>query len=414
MAERPDLTLEFLADGCPDCGRRIAEMPVDPVSVPDDFNWKARDYEAFRQFMLEDLAAADPERQRWTSADMEVALVEVLAAGLDRASHALDTVFAERFLATARRPDSLVNLLKMIDGIDPAWEGVGANLVEEERERYGFTTTSGVDQVTGLRNALTARPQLMDVARTQGLEQLGEIQSFITLDDLADFLSACPIIAQTMLRYRIEAGFGVYEAVVLLTDTGMRLHDLVSELGTQRDAFAEFFFDERDRAIPPDQAVHGLKLIDDTMLDATSIRTALTRLIQPLLPIGTDLRLLDGNRVGIYLRLCVHVADNYYRSEVEMVVRQTLSAESGQFFDPANLAFGEPLYLSDLQEALMKLPGVAGVVINRFQIAGRPETDATTSGVLAPGKGEAMILDNADPSSETGYILLQMSGGLLG
>ncbi len=118
MAERPIPDLVFLPDGCPDCGKRQVTLPSDPVPIPDDFDWTARDFEGFRRVMFEDMAASDPERQRWTSADMEMVIIETLAAGLDRASHTLDAVFAERFTQTARMPVSLVMLLKMIDGVD--------------------------------------------------------------------------------------------------------------------------------------------------------------------------------------------------------------------------------------------------------------------------------------------------------
>jgi hypothetical protein len=412
MADRPQAELEFLEDGCPDCARRRVVLPRPPVPVPDDFDWSVRDFEGFRRVMLEDLAASDPERRRWTEADMEVALVEVLAAGLDRASHALDQVFAERFVTTARMPRSLVLLLKMIDGIDPAFEAVGAELTEAERARHGFDGSA--DQVSALRAAMEARPALMDVARAAGLSELGTIQSFITLDDLSAFLAACPLITQALVRWRMEAGFGVFEAVVLMTETERRLHDTVSELGPAAAAFTDWVLAERDRAIPPEQSVHPLLLLDETALAGFSIRTAIARLVTPLLPIGTSLRLIDGVRVGVFIRLCVHISPSFFRSEVEAEVRAVLSAAPGRLFDPENYGFGDALYLSDVQEALMAVAGVDGVLINRLQIAGRPESEATASGVLTPGPQEALTLDPVNPSSETGYVLLELRGGQVG
>jgi hypothetical protein len=50
---------------------------------------------------------------------MEVLIVELLAAAFDRASHALDAVQAERYLDSARRPESVRRLLKLI-GYDAA------------------------------------------------------------------------------------------------------------------------------------------------------------------------------------------------------------------------------------------------------------------------------------------------------
>ena len=64
--------------------------------------------------MLEELAARFPERQRWTVADLEVALVEILANSLDGLSDMADRVFAEGYLQSAKRPDSLRRLLGII------------------------------------------------------------------------------------------------------------------------------------------------------------------------------------------------------------------------------------------------------------------------------------------------------------
>lgn len=411
MADRPIAALEYLPDGCPDCGRRRVRLPSDPVAVPDDFDWSVRDFEGFRRVMLEDLAAADPERQRWTEADMELVLIEVLAAGLDRASHALDTVFAERFVATARMPRSLVLLLKMIDGIDLSVAAVKAELTGKERSKYGFEGSSSA--IDALEAALTARPQLMDVARAAGLSDLTSIQSFITLDDLANFLKSCPLIAQVQLRWRMEAGFGVYEAVTLLTEPERRLHDQVSEF-TAADALIAWAIGERDRAVPPNQSQHPMLLLDETTLPNFSLRSATTRIVSPLLPIGTSLRLIDGARVGVFIRLCVHVQASFYQTEVETAVRHVLSTASGQLFDPANYGFGDVLYLSDVQEALMAVPGVEGVLMNRLQVAGRPASDATASGILRPGIQEALTLDPDNPSSETGYVVLELRGGQVG
>lgn len=413
MADRPPLDLTFNDGSCDDCGRRTARLPGMPVAVPDDFDWTARDYEGFRRVMLEDLAASDPERQRWTEADIELAIVEVCAAGLDRLSHALDTGFAEHFAQKALLPASLIAHLEMIDGIDAAWTAVRAHLVPEERKLYGFDGAAA-SQIDTLHAAMQARPLLMDVARVAGLQGLGTIQSFITLDDLRLFLESCPAIVQAAVRFSSRSGTGTYVATVLLAESEARLLDRVDAAADGGDAFLDFFRNEQDRGIPPQEAGGAGQVLSDAEILALSLRAALTRLIEPLLPIGTRLRLVDGKRVGIYLRLCVHVAPNYFRSEVEMAVRQLLSAGEGQFFDPFKWSFGEALVLSDLQEALMGLAGVEGVLINKLQIAGRPLDDATATGILRPRSDEALTLDPDVPGPRSGYLVLKMTGGQLG
>jgi hypothetical protein len=415
MAERPRQVLRFDPAGCPDCGRRVVQLPRELTSVPDDFDWTARDFEGFRRVMLEDLAAADPERQRWTEADQEVVIVELLAAGLDRASHALDAVFAERFPQTARLPRSLIALLTMVDGIDAAWTAVLALLTPHERDAYGFIdgpAGPALSQRDALLKALSARPMLMEVAREAGLAGLGQVVSLITLEDLRRFIESCPLVAQAGVFHRIEAGQSVYEVRTILAEPELRLHDVGAEVGLLRQAFYDFFFHERDRSIPPGQAVHALLEIDEPALDSASIRTVLGWLVEPLLPIGARLRFVDGARAGIFLRLCVEVAANYFRSEVEMAVRRLLSAEPGAFFDPQDWKFGEPLYQSDLFEALMGLEGVKGVVFSRIRIVGR--SGSYQSGVLRPQADEALVLDPGDANPRSGYVVLALAGGRLG
>ncbi|MEM1302966.1 MAG: hypothetical protein AAGH17_10305, partial [Pseudomonadota bacterium] len=73
MADLPAPELRF-ESGCPDCGSRAAVLPLPLPRIDDDFDWKARDYDSFRLFMMQELASRFPERRRWTSADMEVVI----------------------------------------------------------------------------------------------------------------------------------------------------------------------------------------------------------------------------------------------------------------------------------------------------------------------------------------------------
>ena len=111
ILNKPDLTYQ---DSCGDCGRREIRLP-EPLPVHgNDFDWLLRDYDSYRLFMLEELAARFNERRRWTPADMEVVIVEALAVELDQLSDMLDRVHAEAFLETARRPESVRRLLSLI------------------------------------------------------------------------------------------------------------------------------------------------------------------------------------------------------------------------------------------------------------------------------------------------------------
>jgi hypothetical protein len=153
MAELPPPKLLFDEScDCGDCAAREISLPR-PLPPPgDDFEWLVRDYDGFRAFMMEELAARFTERTRWTPADMEVVIVETLAVVLDQLSNMLDRVTSEGFLATARRPQSVRRLLKMI-GFDAVRD---ANVsTPEELERLWLTS-----------------PHLMEAAREQGPRQI--------------------------------------------------------------------------------------------------------------------------------------------------------------------------------------------------------------------------------------------------
>ena len=136
MAENPQITLEF-GGRCPDCAERRVALPPALPAVGDDFDWLVRDFDSLRRFMLEELAARFPERRRWTPGDLEVVLLEVLAAVLDQLSDMADRTAAEALLETARRPQSVRRLLSLI-GFDAATD-----------EGVEFTTV-GSDAFNGL------------------------------------------------------------------------------------------------------------------------------------------------------------------------------------------------------------------------------------------------------------------------
>ena len=63
MAEldRPELIFDR---GCPDPGTRSVELPAPLPEIGDDFDWSLRDYDGFRDAMLEELQVRFPERRR--------------------------------------------------------------------------------------------------------------------------------------------------------------------------------------------------------------------------------------------------------------------------------------------------------------------------------------------------------------
>ncbi|AML51920.1 hypothetical protein [Falsihalocynthiibacter arcticus] len=417
MAQRPELQLSFTPGDCPDCGSRRADMPPAAVAVPDDIDLTARDFEGLRQLMLESLVLDNPDRQRWSEADLEVAIVEVLAAGLDQMSHSIDVLFAERFLQTARWPRSVVRLLTMIDGVAPAVSALRRLMREDERDRFGFDDPT-LAPAGALFAALEAHPQLTETAKFAALEGVNRLVSCISLDDLRDHLREVPLFSQVQVRYLTEGGIAIYEAAILLQDSNWRLVSPIDDLGQFATDFIDYFRDVEADLTPPADGLAsgstGLPALTDTEIRQTSIRAAVTYVLQPLMPIGTRFRLIEGQTIGVYMRLCVEVAPTYFRSEVGAAVRDVLSTGPAGLFQQAKFGFGQPLYVSDIQEALSALEGVEGVIISHLQMVGVPGSEASNVGILIPPANRALALDADNPGPETGYYTLKLSGGLIG
>jgi hypothetical protein len=305
----------------------------------------------------------------------------------------------------------------MIDGVAPALSALRQVMRRDERARFGFDDPS-VAPASALFAALDAHPQLIDIAKSAALEGVNRLVSCISLDDLHDHLHDVPLFSQVRARYLNEGGVAIYEAAVLLQDSSWRLFSLIDDLGQFTDDFIAYFRVAEAELTPPTDGLAagnaGLPALSDAEIRQTSIRAAVMYVLQPLMPIGTRLRLVEGQTIGVYMRLCVEVAPTYFRSEVGAAVRDVLSAGANGMFQQTQFGFGQPLYVSDIQEALSALAGVQGVIISHLQMVGVPGSEASGSGVLIPPANRALSLDADNPGPETGYYSLKMSGGLIG
>lgn len=90
--------------GCPsrfDCRRSPAPaLPVPGAAVRD---YLAKDYDSFRQLMLDRMSTTLPGWRERNPADLQIALVELLSFVADRLSYEQDAVATEAYLGTARR-----------------------------------------------------------------------------------------------------------------------------------------------------------------------------------------------------------------------------------------------------------------------------------------------------------------------
>jgi hypothetical protein len=99
--------------------------PIVPQSPPD-INYLAKDYDGFRQVMLDRLAVLSPNWSETHAADLGVALVETLAYAADHLSYQQDGVSTEAYLGTARNRISLRRHARLVDY--PIGEGCNARV----------------------------------------------------------------------------------------------------------------------------------------------------------------------------------------------------------------------------------------------------------------------------------------------
>src|SRR5262249_15392729 len=89
------------------------------------------------------------------------------------------------------------------------------------------------------------------------------------------------------------------------------------------------------------------------------------------------------------------------------------------FFHPDNFTFGQPVFLSRLVAAAMRVPGVAWVDVsdippktNRFRRLGHKADGEIAAGRIAADRLEIARLDNDPNDPENGRIDFHMEGGI--
>jgi hypothetical protein len=388
-AATPNPPLRFVEGACPDCGQRQAELPPPLPELGDDFAWVKRDHEGLRMAMLEELAARFAQRRRWTPADPEVALVEVLASALDQLSDMLDRVHAEAFLETARQPSSVRRLLSLI----------GHDAVAAHNAAQAPAAAVGADALDALWRA---DPGLMQSARQAGPRQIHEQRRIVTCADVVQVLEQHPLVLQAHSWLGWNGSWQVLHVAVALRG-GLSLADAMPKLNA----------DDTRRLALLLERFHCTA--EASTHDGSSCGAALQGLLQALRMAGQELRLQDPLCVGVELDLRVELAGAYFQSEVRRAVLDVLGTGAEGFFAEGRLRFGQDLRSSDIVQALMQVEGVASVVLQRFARVGG--ADQTQAGVI---RLDGIELASCDPfpvqpgQPARGSLRLTCTGGLKG
>jgi len=392
MAETPRPILDFTG-ACLDCGQRRVTLPAPEPDLGDDFDWRARDYDAIRLSLLEELVARFPERLRWNPADLEVVLVEALATLLDQLFDMTDRVTAEAYLETARRPESVRRLLQFI-----GYDAVRLADLQDDPE----TQPDGRTAVQKLEQLWSEQPALMERARREGPRAVHDQHRMVTLDDYTARLEEHPIVMRAAARAQWTGSWMTLVVAVVLPWSGARLDDSGAFDERTRTAI-ERFHEERGVSLPPLTAV-----------PPPTPRTVLQVYVDAYRMLGQEVMLLDAEPVGIALELVVTIAATYFQSEVRRAVLDALGTQPGGFFAPGRLRFGEDLHASDIFQALLRLEGVEHVCLNLFKRVGAQYRNLSDSGLITLQGLEIAVCDNDPARPERGYLRLSFYGGLRG
>ncbi len=391
MADLPPVGLHFRGT-CPDCGVREVHLPAPLTGVGDDFDWRVRDYDGFRMFMLEELAARFPERKRWTPADMEVVLVEVMATILDHLSDMVDRVAAEAYLETARRPETVLQLLHFI--------GYDAVAVARKNDQITGALT-GDAALTALADYWRGNQHAMEQAKRAGPREIHTQKRMVTVDDYAIRLREHPLVLHAHAWSEWSGSwFTVHLALIAWDNT--ELDDEATYSSDMKDEIVNFH--------------EGVGLIASN-LEATpqpGIRMILRPYIDALRMAGQEVVLQDPVYIGIYMSISVRLALNFFQSEMRHAITQVLGHGPKGFFEPGRLGFGEDLYASDVIEALMTLDGIEHVCLNRFKRIGSQYSDRAEAGFISLDGLEVAVCNNDAGDSSRGYYRIKLHGGRKG
>lgn len=391
MADSPPVELHFRGT-CPDCGVREVHLPATLARVGDDFDWRVRDYDGFRMFMLEELSARFPERRRWTPADLEVVLVEVLAAMLDLLSDMADRVAAEAYLETARRPETVRRLLNFI----------GYDAVTAARARDQIAGTSKGDAAAkALEDYWRGQTQAMERAKRAGPREIHTQKRMVTTDDHALRLREHPLVSHAH-AWKEWSGSWFSIRLAVIAWGNRELDD--------RTAFPD---DLKQEIVNFHEGV-GLSAprLDDT--PPPSVRMIVRPYIDAFRMAGQEVVLQDPEYVGVYLSISVRVDTHFFQSEMRHEIARVLGRGPAGFFEPGRHGFGEDLYASDVIEVLMAIDGIEHVCLNRFKRVGGQYPDRAKAGFI-PLDGLEVALCNNDPGDPSaGYYRLVLNGGRKG
>jgi hypothetical protein len=132
--------------------------------------------------------------------------------------------------------------------------------------------------------------------------------------------------------------------------------------------------------------------------------------------IGHDLEVIPAHYLAVDLTLDICVHSHALRGDVEVAVRDALTAGLRRdgtpgFFHPDRLTFGEPVRISRIIGAVQALPGVMSVRVSDLHRWGGHRCHELAQGFLAVSPLEVARLDQDPDFPENGTLTLNLGGG---
>jgi hypothetical protein len=150
---------------------------------------------------------------------------------------------------------------------------------------------------------------------------------------------------------------------------------------------------------------------------APGLESGLASFIERYRLAGHDVEIDAPSFVALDIELSVCTRPGYFAADVERRLFEAFSVDrlpSGDtgFFHPDRYTFGQPVYLSAVIAAAMKVTGVSHVNPVRFQRLGRNAAGEIAEGRIAMGRLEIARLDNDPNAPENGRIRFDVAAGV--
>lgn len=412
MTDETIIDLEY-SEGCGDCGKRQVNLPEALPALGDDFDWDVRDYDGYRLFMLEQLAARFPERDNWTPADMEVVLVETMSVILDQLSDMNDRIQAETFLQTARRPDTVRRMLEMI-GYQPE-SNIRRDMLAKIKDPAEMSNYPDIDISNDeLESLWSYYPHLMEEAKQEGPRSIHQQLRMVTLEDYKNQLLDHPLVLDVDAYSSWSGSWDTHFLVVrlinnLLLDEALNRKNIIPQADSedQRDELYEIFKSELVNYYQQQQiAINQIPEIEDR-----NARFLIRDIIKRQRMIGQEVLLQDATLAGIVLSISINIVGDYFRSEIDDAVHEALLDPLAGFFAPGQLEFGEDVVASNIIEVIMNLEGIQSVCINRLKRIGSIFADQSDSGRIVLQGHEIAVLENDPSIPQNGSLKVKLHGG---